>query len=52
MQERATVLQYQVLVPVVRAKYTKREKGGPELKTVFIALEMKFAMTESHFPKL
>ena len=22
---------------------------GPELKTVFIALEMKFAMTESHF---
>ena len=23
---------------------------GPELKTVFIAWEMKFAMTESHFP--
>ena len=25
------------------------QKAGPELKTVFIALEMKFAMTESHF---
>ena len=23
---------------------------GPELKTVFIALEMKFAITESHIP--
>ena len=30
--------------------YCTVQKAGPELKTVFIASEMKFAMTESHFP--
>jgi hypothetical protein len=29
--------------------YNTVQKAGPELKTVFIDSEMKFAMTESHF---
>jgi hypothetical protein len=32
--------------PAERAR--KKQKAEPELKTVFIASEMKFAMTESH----